>query len=78
MMFIPETPSYLYSSRRWKELHACFDTFTYINQGEKLELKFEKEEKDEEVEEKEEGSLKNLLCEEKSRFLNLLLMVLNW
>ena len=78
MLRIPETPSYLYSSKRWKELHECFDTLAYINQGERLVVKFDKEEQKENKDGKEEISIKNLFCGERSRLINLLLMVFNW
>ena len=78
MMLIPETPSFLYSKKKWKELHSCFDTFSYINKGKILKMKFDKEEENEQTKEKNNISLKNLVCEERSRTINLILMVLNW
>lgn len=79
MMFVHETPSYLYSVKKWDELHEYFDTIAAINQGNKLEMKFDKEaeEKGKNVE-NVKVSLKGLLCDDRTRLRNLLLMVLNW
>mmetsp|Transcript_6709 Transcript_6709/g.5839 ORF Transcript_6709/g.5839 Transcript_6709/m.5839 type:complete len:128 (-) Transcript_6709:710-1093(-) len=60
MFKIPETPSYLYSKKKWDELHSCFDTFAKINSGERLGVKFDKEDNEAEEETKTEGSLKSL------------------
>lgn len=45
---IPETPYFLYSKKRWHELHLAFDQIAKLNQGEPLGVKFDKEDNFEE------------------------------
>lgn len=56
---IPETPKYLYSKKKWVELHACFDKIAEFNKAQKIVVKFDTEDHDE-TEEKIDHSLNAL------------------
>lgn len=75
---IPETPSFLYSKRKWVQLRQCFAQISSINKGETLTSKFDKEEHFEEEDHHEESSLKHLLCDDRTRTINLIIMIFNW
>jgi len=73
---IPESPHFLYSKSKFDELHACFDNYSDLNHAQKLTIKFDREITHAEPN-KKEGSMKEFIAE-KTRVVNLIIMVLNW
>jgi len=75
---IPDTPSFLYSKKKWKELHHCFGQISKINKSQPLNMKFDKEDLIEDEEQDQSGSVKSLMCDDKTRLVNLIVMIFNW
>lgn len=74
---VPETPHFLYSHRRWTELHEAFDKIAELNNGNKLGVKFDAE-SNENGEHVEPDKSFTALVSDKARLINLLAMIFNW